>query len=86
MALERWTLMSFSRKILYSCAASALLCLAFVTPAAAQSEDPPKDDKVVAIVNGHEIRVSEVQMATDDIIGQLPDLPPKLRYPSSSNI
>ena len=28
-------------------------------------------DKVVAIVNGHEIRVSEVQMATDDIIGQL---------------
>jgi peptidyl-prolyl cis-trans isomerase C len=72
--------MSFSRKILNSCAASALLGLAFVLPAAAQ-EDPPKDDKVVAIVNGHEIRVSEVQMATDDIIGQLPDLPPKLRYP-----
>ena len=40
-----------------------------------------KDDKVVAIVNGHEIKISEVQMATDDIIGQLPDLPPKLRYP-----
>jgi peptidyl-prolyl cis-trans isomerase C len=51
-----------------------------VLPASAQDE-PPKDDKVVAIVNGHEIRVSEVQMATDDIIGQLPDLPPKLRYP-----
>jgi peptidyl-prolyl cis-trans isomerase C len=40
-----------------------------------------KDDKVVAVVNGHEIKISEVQMATDDIIGQLPDLPPKLRYP-----
>ena len=39
------------------------------------------EDKTVAIVNGHEIKVSEVQMATDDIIGQLPDLPPKLRYP-----
>lgn len=39
------------------------------------------NDKTVAIVNGHEIKVSEVQMATDDIIGQLPDLPPKLRYP-----
>ena len=72
--------MSFSRKILYGCAASALLCLSLTLPAAAQ-EEAPKDDKVVAIVNGHEIRVSEVQMATDDIIGQLPDLPPKLRYP-----
>jgi peptidyl-prolyl cis-trans isomerase C len=40
-----------------------------------------KEDTVVAIVNGHEIKISEVQMATDDIIGQLPDLPPKLRYP-----
>jgi peptidyl-prolyl cis-trans isomerase C len=54
--------------------------LALVSPASAQ-EDPPKEDKVIAIVNGHEIRVSEVQMATDDIMGQLPDLPPKVRYP-----
>jgi peptidyl-prolyl cis-trans isomerase C len=73
--------MSFSRMFLNSCAASALLGLVFVLPAAAQEDVAPKDDKVVAIVNGHEIRVSEVQMATDDIIGQLPDLPPKLRYP-----
>jgi len=50
-------------------------------PALGQEDLAPKDDKVVAIVNGHEIRVSEVQMATDDIIGQLPDMPPKLRYP-----
>ena len=54
-----------------------MLCGLSLAPAAlAQSED-----KVVAVVNGHEIRTSEVQMATDDIIGQLPDLPPKLRYP-----
>ncbi|WP_373502033.1 peptidylprolyl isomerase [Aestuariivirga sp.] len=59
--------------------AAGLLGLALALPAAAQEE--PKEDKVVAIVNGHEIRVSEVQMATDDIIGQLPDLPPKLRFP-----
>lgn len=56
------------------------MLMALAVPAVAQ-EEAPKDDKVVAIVNGHEIRVSEVQMATDDIIGQLPDLPPKLRYP-----
>ncbi|MFN4142080.1 peptidylprolyl isomerase [Aestuariivirga sp.] len=55
--------------------------LTLVIPASAQEDAAPKEDKVVAVVNGHEIRVSEVQMATDDIIGQLPDLPPKLRYP-----
>ena len=57
-----------------------MMGLALVLPASAQ-EDLPKEDKVIAIVNGHEIRVSEVQMATDDIMGQLPDLPPKVRYP-----
>ncbi|MEI7599243.1 MAG: peptidylprolyl isomerase [Aestuariivirga sp.] len=55
--------------------------MSLAMPARAQEDAPPKDDKVIAIVNGHEIRVSEVQMATDDIIGQLPDMPPKLRYP-----
>jgi peptidyl-prolyl cis-trans isomerase C len=45
------------------------------------AQDAVKEDKTVAIVNGHEIKVSEVQMATDDILGQLPDLPPKMRYP-----
>ena len=73
--------MSFSRNIFVTCAASALLGLSLVMPALGQEDVAPKDDKVVAIVNGHEIRVSEVQMATDDIIGQLPDMPPKLRYP-----
>lgn len=72
--------MSFSRRFLNGCAVSAVVLLASVMPAQAQ-EEAPKEDKVIVIVNGHEIRVSEVQMATDDIIGQLPDLPPKLRYP-----
>ncbi|MCA3560347.1 MAG: peptidylprolyl isomerase [Aestuariivirga sp.] len=73
--------MSFFRNLLTSCAAAALLGLCVAMPALAQEDAAPKDDKVIAIVNGHEIRVSEVQMATDDIIGQLPDMPPKLRYP-----
>ena len=71
--------MSFFRSFLVICAASALMGLSLVMPARAQEDINPKDDKVVAIVNGHEIRVSEVQMATDDILGQLPDMPPKLR-------
>ncbi len=71
--------MSFSRMILKASVAAAIFGLAATPFAVAQ--DAPKDDKVVAVVNGHEIKVSEVQMATDDIIGQLPDLPPKLRFP-----
>ncbi len=39
------------------------------------------EDKVVAIVNGYEIKASEVRMAFDDVIGQLPNIPRKLRYP-----
>ena len=71
--------MALSRTILRTSAASVLLGL--VVAPLAQAQDAPKEDKTVAIVNGHEIKVSEVQMATDDIIGQLPDLPPKLRFP-----
>jgi peptidyl-prolyl cis-trans isomerase C len=54
-----------------------------VAPAGAQTKQDavPKEDKVVAIVNGHEIRVSEIEMAAEDILGQLPDVPPQLRYP-----
>ena len=59
-----------------------LLITVLALPLAAKAQEAPAgEDKVVAIVNGHEIKVSEVQMAMDDIIGQLPDLPPKLRYP-----
>lgn len=71
--------MSFSRSIFRTSVAVAIIGLAWSPLVVAQ--EAPKEDKVVAIVNGHEIRVSEVQMATDDIIGQLPDLPPKLRFP-----
>lgn len=71
--------MSLSRTFLKYSAAAAVLGLSLAGPVLAQ--DAIKDDKVIAIVNGHEIKVSEVQMATDDIIGQLPDLPPKLRFP-----
>jgi len=71
--------MSLSRTFLKYSAVAAVLGLSLAGPVLAQ--DAIKDDKVIAIVNGLEIKVSEVQMATDDIIGQLPDLPPKLRFP-----
>ncbi|CAN5399694.1 peptidylprolyl isomerase [soil metagenome] len=57
--------------------AMALVAAVFAAPAMAQT----KEDKVVAVVNGHEIKTSEVEMAAEDILGQLPDLPSKLRYP-----
>ena len=38
-------------------------------------------DSTVAIVNGYEIKTSEVRMAFDDVIGQLPNLPVKQRFP-----
>ena len=60
-------------------AALSAVSFMLVTPALAQTAE--KEDKVVAIVNGHEIKTSEVQMAAEDILGQLPDIPPKLRYP-----
>lgn len=61
---------------------AALTAVSFMlaTPALAQTAGQ-KEDKVVAVVNGHEIKTSEVQMAAEDLLGQLPDLPPKLRYP-----
>jgi peptidyl-prolyl cis-trans isomerase C len=58
-------------------AALSAVSFLLLTPAHAQV----KEDKTVAIVNGHEIKVSEVEMAAEDILGQLPDIPPKLRYP-----
>lgn len=48
----------------------------------AQSADPlTGDDKTVATVNGYEIKTSEVRMAFDDVIGELPNMPAKLRFP-----
>ena len=38
-------------------------------------------ERVVAKVNGHGITVREIELAADDILPQLPDVPANLRYP-----
>jgi peptidyl-prolyl cis-trans isomerase C len=65
---------------------AALLVFGMCFSAAAHAQETdanalPSEDKTVAIVNGYEIKTSEVRMAFDDVVGQLPNLPPKLRYP-----
>lgn len=71
-----------SGQVIVKFAAAAAVALGLTTAAYGQDPSPPPaEDKIIAVVNGHEIRVSEAQMASDDIIGLLPDLPPKLRYP-----
>ena len=65
-------------------AATSALALTLAAPVFAQTKDDAQDqgrERVVAVVNGHEIKVSEVEMAAEDMLGQLPDIPPKLRYP-----
>lgn len=60
------------------------VALALSPPAMAQSttaEPLSGEDKAVASVNGYEIKTSEVRMAFDDVIGQLPNMPAKLRFP-----
>ena len=52
-----------------------------VAPAQTAANSLAGDDKTVAMVNGYEIKTSEVRMAFDDVIGQLPNLPAKMRYP-----
>jgi peptidyl-prolyl cis-trans isomerase C len=72
--------MKASSKTLFA----ALLSFGLLAHTALAQQDAnalPTEDKTVAIVNGYEIRTSEVRMAFDDVIGQLPNLPPKLRYP-----
>jgi peptidyl-prolyl cis-trans isomerase C len=63
-----------------------LLALAVSPPVFAQDQSNESqkldgENKVVAIVNGYEIKASEVRMAFDDVVGQLPNIPRKLRYP-----
>jgi peptidyl-prolyl cis-trans isomerase C len=65
-------------------AATSALALTLAAPVLAQTKDDAQNqgrERVVAVVNGHEIKVSEVEMAAEDMLGQLPDIPPKLRYP-----
>ena len=40
-----------------------------------------QEDKVLVVINGHEIRTSEVELAAEDIALQLGELPAKLRFP-----
>ena len=54
---------------------------ATAAPAQSATNTLAGDDKTVASVNGYEIKTSEVRMAFDDVIGQLPNLPAKMRYP-----
>jgi peptidyl-prolyl cis-trans isomerase C len=79
---------NFSRLLRNSAMGLAILGASLVaaTPSQAQEESATEQplegaNEVVAKVNGYEIRVSEVRMAFDDVIGQLPNLPKKLRYP-----
>ena len=62
---------------------AGLIGLSFVANASAQTSPTnlAGDDKTVATVNGYEIKTSEVRMAFDDVIGQLPNMPAKLRFP-----
>ncbi len=77
-----------SRTLTLAAALAVTTALSF--PARAQDqqqEQQPEaqaltgEDKTVATVNGYEIKASEVRMAFDDVIGQLPNIPRKLRYP-----
>ena len=59
-----------------------LTLLAVSTPLAVSSlSAAAAEDKVIVIINGHEIKTSEVEIAAEDIAMQLGDLPAKLRYP-----
>jgi len=68
-----------ARPLVY--AAMSVILMAGTSLAQTKQDAGAKEDKVVAVVNGHEIRVSEVEMAAEDILGQLPEVPPQLRYP-----
>ena len=49
------------------------------TPVSAQEK--VEENKVLAIINGHKITTKEVKLAADDILPNLVNVPPKLRYP-----
>lgn len=49
--------------------------------APAFSQEKAKENKVLAIINGHKITTKEVKLAADDILPHLANVPPKLRYP-----
>ncbi len=77
--------MSKLRNVLKIALISGVFGLSLAAGAHAQTAATPDpltgDDKTVATVNGYEIKTSEVRMAFDDVIGQLPNMPAKLRFP-----
>jgi peptidyl-prolyl cis-trans isomerase C len=65
-----------SMKTMRILALLAVSALVFVNSWPARAED-----KIIVVINGHEIKTSEVEIAAEDIALQLGDLPAKLRYP-----
>jgi len=61
-------------------ACSITLVAPFAGPSAS-AQEKVKENKVLAIINGHKITTKEVKLAADDILPHLSSVPPKLRYP-----
>ena len=60
----------------------AVVLAAFLLPGAAAAQtESGSEPKVVATVNGYDITASEVQLAADDILPQLGEVPANLRFP-----
>jgi peptidyl-prolyl cis-trans isomerase C len=59
----------------------AALLTATALVAVSQPLARAQEDKVIVVVNGHEIKTSEVELAAEDISTQLAELPPKMRFP-----
>jgi peptidyl-prolyl cis-trans isomerase C len=71
--------MKLKMKLRTTAALAALAgIIAFAVPANAQQAD--EKGNVAVKVNGHSITAAEVSMAADDILPQLADVPPKLRF------
>jgi peptidyl-prolyl cis-trans isomerase C len=81
-------------KALLSAALAGAIALSALAPfAAAQTAEQPapqpeiarpdmeNKSRVVARVNGHDITVREIEIAADDLGGQLPEIPANMRYP-----
>lgn len=67
-------------RLFHSSVAVVLAGLLLPAAASAQSETT-SPSKVVATVNGYDITASEVQLAADDILPQLGEVPANLRFP-----
>ena len=67
-------------RLMHSGVALVLASLLLPAAASAQSE-PVSPSKVVATVNGYDITASEIQLAADDILPQLGEVPANLRFP-----